>query len=68
MVGEIAAKFGAAMAGFWWSLDERERMILLAATLAGATLLLGALGDPSRLDRGRLAVEVADELERRGRR
>lgn len=65
-MGEVAAKFGAAMAGFWWSLDERERTIMLAASLAAATLLFASLNDPGR-DRRRLASELADELERRGR-
>lgn len=65
-MSEIVGKFVASMQGFWWSLDQHERtMIVLVAAWAGLTVLDLSAAASTRRQRLALAVELADELERR---
>jgi len=61
-MAEIAAKFGAAMTGFWWSLDDNERRMIFLAGVWVAVSLLG-LADDRR--RRRELNDLLAELDRR---
>lgn len=65
-IGELASKFGAAMRGFWWALDERERRILLGAGVWVCVIGLELLAASSaRRRRDELVDQAVAELERR---
>ena len=65
-MGEIIGKFGSAMSGFWWSLDEHERRLILIAGVWAAVALLELLAASSTArERKQLVDDVAAELEAR---
>lgn len=63
---EIVAKFGAAMKGFWWGLEDEERMMLVSAILYGVAIFVGnrMTAQAKERDRRELAMLVAEELRR----
>lgn len=66
---EILGKLGASLSGFWWSLDEDER---LKVFMAAAWTLYLVVGVPLALrrrqrEREELVAAVAEEVLSRGR-
>ena len=60
---EIIAKFGSALSGFWWSLDEHERKLLI---IGGAYLVAVVLYTSTAQERReRELEELAARLEQR---
>lgn len=56
----ILAKFSASLSGFWWSLDERERLLVAGAGLWLALSALALLGERERRsERQRVTEETA---------
>ena len=71
MVTEIVAKFGAAMKGFWWGLEDQERMMVVsgliyAAWIFAAMFRAREVEEQKELERRQLASAIAEELIRRG--
>ena len=59
---EILAKLGASLSGFWWSLDERERILVAAGGLYLTLSALAIVGaGKQKQERG----ELVDEVTRR---
>ena len=68
MLVEIVGKFGASMSGFWWSLDDEERKLLLGG-VAWAILMVVQVGlerERKRRERDELVALVAEEVAARG--
>ena len=67
-MGGIALKLLSALEGFWWSLDEHERRMLLLLgvwTAANAAVMLKAAEDRRREQR--LVDRILGELHGAGR-
>lgn len=60
---EILAKLGSSLSNFWWALDERERLLVIAAGATVAFALLPAAG--GRRDVAAIADAVADRVAER---
>jgi hypothetical protein len=67
-MSEIMGKFASSMSGFWWSLDDQERRLLVYGVLYLAALVVAIpmtkARDQKRQDE--LADAVAERLAARG--
>ena len=65
---EIIAKFGSALSGFWWSLDDHERRLLVIGTsyLVAMTVYLATAERRRRESIDELADRIAERLVPRG--
>ena len=66
---EIVAKFGAAMKGFWWGLEDEERMMVISGLLYALWIVAsvyraGAVEREKERERHALAAAIAEELRR----
>ena len=65
---EILAKFGSALSGFWWALDDHERRLLVigSAYLVAMTFYLATAERRRRDQVDELADRIAERLVSRG--
>ena len=63
-MGAIVAKFGSAMSGFWWALDEQERRVVIIAGCWLAAMLVNVPLEQRRRARQRdeITAQVLEEL------
>lgn len=62
---EILGKFGSAMSGFWWALDEHERRLLVigGAYLIAVSFYLATAENRRRSSIDELAERIAERLQ-----
>lgn len=63
---EIIAKFGSALSGFWWSLDEHERKLLVIGSAYLVAVACYAMTAQGRRERelDELVDRVAERINR----
>lgn len=65
---EIMGKFASSMSGFWWSLDDQERRLLVLglAWVAATIVLVPVSRAKAERERQELVDQVTERLAARG--